>query len=325
MQSVASCTPAFRRVTHPLAFARALPLESVAPMLCSTCRLRTLCLPGSMQAAELKSIDELVYTRRRIHPGEHLFHAGDRFDALYAFRSGSFKSYVTTSDGDRRGSPGSRWRETSLGWTRWALDSHTQSRGRARHRRSVHPAVCAFAGAGAVDYPALQHQISRIMSREIVREQRMMTLLGTMTADGKVAEFLLSLSHRFAARGYSSTEFNLRMTRADIASYLGLKIETVSRALSKLRRIGVIRTDFRHVAITNLEDALHDCARRGQCDGGSLNPAGARSAHWADLMVEGSGVGAVASYKPGRASAASRAYYGCFSSSMVTPSTASLS
>ncbi len=99
MQSVASCTLSPHQVTHPLAFVRALPLASVAPTLCSTCRLRTLCLPGSMQAAELKSIDELVYTRRRIHPGEHLFHAGDPFHALYAFRSGFFKSYVITSDG----------------------------------------------------------------------------------------------------------------------------------------------------------------------------------------------------------------------------------
>jgi CRP/FNR family transcriptional regulator len=105
----------------------------------------------------------------------------------------------------------------------------------------------------ACRFPALQHQINRVMGSEIVREQRMMTLLGTMTAEGKVADFLLSLSHRFAARGYSSTEFHLRMTRADIGSYLGLKLETVSRTLSTLRRIGVIRTDFRHVAITNRE------------------------------------------------------------------------
>jgi len=67
--------------------------------LCSTCRLRTLCLPGNVPAPELKPIDELVYTRRRIHPGEHLFHAGESFHALYAFRSGFFKSYVVTSDG----------------------------------------------------------------------------------------------------------------------------------------------------------------------------------------------------------------------------------
>ena len=251
MQSVASCTPAFRGVTHPLAFARALPLGSVAPTLCSTCRLRTLCLPGSMQAAELKSIDELVYTRRRIHPGEHLFHAGDRCDALYAFRSGSFKSYVTTSDG-RTQVTGFPMAGDLAGMDAMGSDTHTQS---LVALDTGEACILPYARLQeqARRYPALQQQISRIMSREIVREQRMMILLGTMTAEGKVADFLLSLSHRFAARGYSSTEFNLRMTRADIGSYLGLKIETVSRTLSKLRRTGVIRTDFRHVAITNRE------------------------------------------------------------------------
>ena len=145
MQSVASCTLSPHQVTYPLAFVRALPLGSVAPTLCSTCRLRTLCLPGSMQAAELKSIDELVYTRRQIHPGEHLFHAGDRCDALYAFRSGSFKSYVTTSDG-RTG-----YRFPDGGRPRWhgcdGLRYAYAEPGRARRRGSVHPAVCAFAGA----------------------------------------------------------------------------------------------------------------------------------------------------------------------------------
>ena len=251
MQSVASCTPAFRGVTHPLALARALPLESVAPTLCSTCRLRTLCLPGSMQAAELKSIDELVYTRRRIHPGEHLFHAGDRCDALYAFRSGSFKSYVTTSDG-RTQVTGFPMAGDLAGMDAMGSDTHTQS---LVALDTGEACILPYARLQeeARRYPALQQQISRIMSREIVREQRMMILLGTMTAEGRVSDFLLSLSYRFAARGYSSTEFNLRMTGADIGSYLGLTPETVSRTLSKLRRTGVIRTDLRHVAITNRE------------------------------------------------------------------------
>lgn len=251
MQSVANASPTPHGVIRPLPFPRSLPLEPVAPKLCSTCRLRTLCLPGSMEAAELKSIDELVYTRRRIHPGEHLFHAGDRCDALYAFRSGSFKSYVTTSDG-RAQVTGFPMAGDLAGMDAMGSETHTQS------------LVALDAGEACIlpyarlqeqarRYPALQQQISRIMSREIVREQRMMTLLGTMRAEGKVADFLLSLSHRLAARGYSSTEFNLRMTRTDIGSYLGLTIETISRTLSKLQRIGVIRMAFRHVAITNRE------------------------------------------------------------------------
>ena len=252
MQSVASCTLSPHQVTYPLAFVRARPLASVAPTLCSTCRLRTLCLPGSMQAAELKSIDELVYTRRRIHPGEHLFHAGDPFHALYAFRSGFFKSYVITSDGQTQVT-GFPMAGDLAGMDGMGSERHTQSVVALDTGEVCILPYARLQRAGAVDYPALQQQINRIMSREIVREQRMMTLLGTMTAEGKVADFLLSLSRRFAERGYSSTEFNLRMMRADIGSYLGLKIETVSRTLSKLHRIGVIRTDFRHVAITNRE------------------------------------------------------------------------
>ena len=251
MQSVANCTPTPHGVIRPLAFARSVPLEPVAPTLCSTCRLRTLCLPGSMQAAELKSIDELVYTRRRIHRGEHLFHAGDRFESLYAFRSGSFKSYVTTSDG-RTQVTGFPMAGDLAGMDAIGSETHTQS---LVALDTGEACILPYARLQeqARRYPALQQQVSRIMSREIVREQRMMTLLGTMAAEGKVADFLLSVAHRLAARGYSSTEFNLWMTRADIGSYLGLKIETVSRTLSKLRRTGAIRTDFRHVAITNRE------------------------------------------------------------------------
>jgi CRP/FNR family transcriptional regulator len=88
-------------------------------------------------------------------------------------------------------------------------------------------------------FPRLQHQISRIMSREIVREQKLMTSLGTMEGEAKVANFLLSLASRLAARGYSSTEFNLRMSRSEIGSYLGLTLETVSRIVSKLQRLGL--------------------------------------------------------------------------------------
>jgi CRP/FNR family transcriptional regulator len=251
MQSVASCTPTPHGVTRPLAFARSLPLEPVAPKLCSTCRLRTLCLPGNLPASELKPIDELVSTRRRVQRDDHLFRAGDPFRALYAFRSGFFKSYVVTSDG-RTQVTGFPMAGDLAGMDAMGSDTHTESLV-ALDTGEVCILPYARLQEQASRHPALQRQISRIMSRELVREQRMMTLLGTMSAEAKVADFLLSLSHRFAARGYSSTEFNLRMRRADIGSYLGLKLETVSRALSKLRRIGVIRTDVRHVAITNRE------------------------------------------------------------------------
>ena len=251
MQSVASCTPAPHGVIRPLAFARSVPLEPLAPKLCSTCRLRTLCLPGNLPATELKPIDGLVLTRRKVQRDEHLFRAGDPFHALYAFRSGFFKSYVVTSDG-RSQVTGFPMAGDLVGMDAMGSDTHTEN---VVALDTGEACILPYARLREVAsrFPGLQHRIDRVMGSEIVREQRMITLLGTMTAEGKVADFLLSLSDRFAARGYSSTEFNLRMTRAEIGSYLGLKLETVSRTMSRLHRIGVIRTDSRHVEIRNLE------------------------------------------------------------------------
>jgi CRP/FNR family transcriptional regulator, anaerobic regulatory protein len=241
-----------RPVARPLTFTRALPAEpAFGPTLCSTCRLRRLCLPGSMQTEDTKVVDELVYTRRRLHSGEHLFRAGDRFESLYAFRAGSFKSYLVTRDG-RTQVTGFPMSGDLAGMDGMGSGTHTQSLVALETGEA-----CILPYARLQDLsrrlPALQHQVNRVMSCEIVRQQRVMTVLATLPAEAKVADFLVSLARRFAARGYSSTEFNLRMTRSDIGSYLGLKFETVSRAFSKLQRTGGIRANSRSVAITNRE------------------------------------------------------------------------
>jgi CRP/FNR family transcriptional regulator len=102
------------------------------------------------------------------------------------------------------------------------------------------------------DAPCLQQQLNRVMSREIIRDQGVMLLLGSMRADERLAAFLLNLSQRFAVRGYSATEFNLRMTRQEIGSYLGLKLETVSRAFSGFHRRRLIEVRQRNVRIIDL-------------------------------------------------------------------------
>ena len=100
--------------------------------------------------------------------------------------------------------------------------------------------------------PALAHQVHRMMSREIVREQGQVALLGNMRADARLAAFLLELSEKFAARGYSATDFHLRMTRDDIGSYLGVTLETISRALSRLQEQGLITAKLRTIAIVDV-------------------------------------------------------------------------
>jgi CRP/FNR family transcriptional regulator len=98
----------------------------------------------------------------------------------------------------------------------------------------------------------VQQAVSRLMSREIVREHGLMTLLGSMSAEERIAAFLLNVSQRMKARGYSPTEFHLRMSRAEIGSYLGMKLETVSRTLSGLQQQGLLEVDKKHVRIVDM-------------------------------------------------------------------------
>jgi CRP/FNR family transcriptional regulator len=107
----------------------------------------------------------------------------------------------------------------------------------------------------------LQRQFNKFMSREIVREQSIMMLLGSMRAEERLAAFLLNLSQRMQLRGYSASEFNLRMTREEIGSYLGLKLETVSRAFSKFQDEGLLTVHQKHIQILD-PDALRTLVGR---------------------------------------------------------------
>jgi CRP/FNR family transcriptional regulator len=238
---------------RPVTFTKPRPRAELSrcPTLCSTCSLKSVCVPCGMRIEDLPELDALIYTRRRIKRGEHVYRAGEPFHALYAFRAGFFKSYVVTKDGKTHVT-GFPMAGDMTGMDGVGTEHHSQSVVALEDGE-----VCVVPYAHLQEMsgrlPQLQHQIIRMMSREIVREQDLMTLLGSMRAEAKVAEFLLSLSRRFAARGYSSTEFNLRMTREEIGSYLGLKLETVSRILSKMQELGVIRANLRYVAIVDAE------------------------------------------------------------------------
>ena len=217
---------------------------------CSTCNLRELCLPVGMTRDELETLDELVYTRRRIKRGESLFRCGDAFQSLYAIRSGFFKSRVATADGRDQVS-GFQMAGELLGIDGIGSDTH--------HCDAValeDSEVCAIPYARleelARSFPPLQHHFHKVMSREIVRDHGVMLLLGSMRAEERLAAFLLNLSQRFTARGFSASEFILRMTREEIGSYLGLKLETVSRAFSKFQDDGLVSVQQKHIRIADI-------------------------------------------------------------------------
>ena len=211
------------------------------PTRCSTCNLRELCLPCGL-GAESALLGNLEFTRKRVKRGEILYRAGGAFDAIYAVRTGFFKSSVLLEDG-RDQVTGFHMAGEIVGMDGIASGSHV-----ADVVALEDSEVCIIPYA-RLEEPGLQRQLHKVMSRELVRDQGVMTLLGTMRAEERLAAFLLNLAQRFLARGFSSTEFHLRMTRDEIGSYLGLSLETVSRLFSRFQDDGHIAVQQKHIRI----------------------------------------------------------------------------
>lgn len=218
---------------------------------CSSCTMRDICMPPGLDAHAYEKIDAVICTSKRVMRGEALYRAGTPFTNLYAVRVGSMKTVTTLADGleqitrfDLTGD--------ALGFDGVYNDVHTCDA--IALENSV---VCI------IPFPLLellcrevrvmQRHVHKMMSGEIVRESGQMLMLSTMRAEQRVAAFLLSISQRMKVRGYSASEFNLRMTREELASYLGMKIETVSRSFSRLQREALIDVHGRLVHILDMD------------------------------------------------------------------------
>jgi CRP/FNR family transcriptional regulator len=180
---------------------------------CAACSMHQLCLPMGLEDADIVRLDQIIGRRRRLARDERLYQVGEPFRNLYAVRFGHFKTFQINAAGEVCEIPFVRLEELF----------------------------------GEV--PALLRHFHRIMSQEITREQNVMLLLGNMRAEQRFAVFLVNLSARYAARGYSSTQFQLRMSREDIGNYLGLTIESISRLLSRFKKQGWLAIDKREVTL----------------------------------------------------------------------------
>ncbi|MFC5520979.1 fumarate/nitrate reduction transcriptional regulator Fnr [Polaromonas jejuensis] len=218
---------------------------------CSNCNLRELCMPVGLNAEELSRVDELVATRRSIKRGMSLFHNGEKFTSLYAIRTGFFKTSVTAEDG-RDQVTGFQMAGEIIGLDGIVNDRHTCD---AIALEDAEVCVMPFDRIEEIsrEVNALQHHVHKIMSREIVRDHGVMLLLGSMRAEERLAAFLLNLVQRLQARGFSRSELVLRMTREEIGSYLGMKLETVSRTFSKFADDGLVEVKQRHIQIRDAE------------------------------------------------------------------------
>ncbi|TWO72723.1 fumarate/nitrate reduction transcriptional regulator Fnr [Caenimonas sedimenti] len=223
--------------------------EAPTSVACSNCSLRELCMPAGLAPGELARIDELVATRRKVRRGTALFQAGEPFTSLYAVRTGFFKTCVASGDG-RGQVTGFQMAGEIIGLDGIVNDRHTCE---AVALEDAEVCVMPFDRIAelAREVGALQHHLHRVMSREIVREHGVMLLLGTMNAEERLAAFLLNLAQRLHARGFSSSELVLRMTRQEIGNFLGLKLETVSRTFSRFAEQGLLEVRHRQVRIAD--------------------------------------------------------------------------
>ena len=227
---------------------------------CKHCSLHDLCLPLGITDSDLDALESLIKPRRPVQRNEHLYRAGDRLGSIYAVRSGSIKTYTLTNDG-REQITGFHLPGELIGLDAINDNAHPCS-AKALETSSVCELPFDQLEALAMRLPGLQHQLFRIMSREIKSDEQFMMLLGKKNADERLASFLVGLSARFQERGYSANEFNLSMSRNDIANYLGLAVETVSRLFSRLQSEGIIDVDRKLIQITDLP-ALHKIAGVG--------------------------------------------------------------
>jgi CRP/FNR family transcriptional regulator len=220
---------------------------------CSNCNLRELCMPMGLSEQELLRVDELVAVRRTVKRGASLFHNGEKFTSLYAIRTGFFKTTVNTEDG-RDQVTGFQMAGEIIGLDGIVNELHTCD---AIALEDAEVCVLPFDRIEEIsrEINSLQRHVHKIMSREIVREHGVMLLLGSMRAEERLAAFLLNLVQRLQARGFSKSELILRMTREEIGSYLGMKLETVSRTFSKFADDGKVEVKQRHIHICDA-DAL---------------------------------------------------------------------
>ncbi|MFG1497115.1 fumarate/nitrate reduction transcriptional regulator Fnr [Saccharospirillum sp. HFRX-1] len=232
---------------------------------CSNCSLHPLCLPLSLKTSEMDKLDAIIRRGRPIKKGELLFAQGEPFNSVFAVRTGTVKTYTLTQEGDEQ-ITGFHLASELVG-----LDAYDSPVYPATARALETTNVCEIPvdrlDALSGQLPELRRQLLRLMGRELREDQQMMLLLSKKSAEERIASFLLNLAARFRRRGYSGTQFRLTMARSDIANYLGMAVETVSRVFTRFQRQGILAdsSSARDIEIVDLT-ALTQMASLADCE-----------------------------------------------------------
>jgi len=220
-------------------------------VVCKDCSLQQLCLPKSIEEEDIDQLERIIERKLPLKRGTHLFKEGDSFKSIYVVRAGSLKSYSSTIDGQEQ-ITGFHLPGELIGLEAIGKGFHPCS---AKTLETSSVCELPFTDLESLSHqlPSLQQQLLKLMSNEILEDQELMLLLGKKTAEARLAAYLLSISERFKQRGFSSSEFYLSMSRNDIASYLGLAVETVSRMFTRFQEEGLIDAERKHIILNDKE------------------------------------------------------------------------
>ena len=225
-----------------------------SPNKCSTCVLGQFCLPVGLSSDDINKIDTLVTERVRLKKGDSLYRQGDELTAVYGIKFGTLKTEYALPDGREQITgfhlPGEMLGLDGIG------ENHYQSNAVALEDSEACVVRFSDFESLARQIPSLQHQFHKILSRELTQDQRHLLSLGSLRAEERLASFLLNLSDRLAVRGYSPTEYHLRMSREEIGSYLGIQLETVSRLFSRFTESGLIQIKQRHIKLIDMDGLI---------------------------------------------------------------------
>ncbi|MDF1588227.1 MAG: fumarate/nitrate reduction transcriptional regulator Fnr [Gammaproteobacteria bacterium] len=224
-------------------------IEPEHRVACQDCSLFRLCLPLGLQNSDLAQLDTIIKRSQSYKRAHTLFSTDNEFKSLYVVRSGSFKTTISAVNG-REQVTGFYFPGEFIG-----LDAIHQQSYQSNAKALETSSVCELPFENLQEIgkkmPQLQIQLLTRLSKELSSDKNLMLLLGKKTADEKIATFLLSLSKRFQDRGFSATEFQLTMSRSDIANHLGLAVETVSRVMSRFQEDGLIVINGKAISLRN--------------------------------------------------------------------------
>lgn len=226
-------------------------IEEAHNVACEDCSLYRLCLPLGLHSNDIAQLEKIIKRSQSYKRGLSLFAPNNKFTSLYVVRSGSFKTTISTNNG-RDQVTGFYFPGEFIG-----LDAihqeHYQSTAKALESSSVCELPFDRLQDLGKEMPQLQIQLLTRVSKELAGDKGLMLLLGKKTAEEKLATFLLSLSKRFNERGFSASDFQLSMSRGDIANHLGLAVETISRILSRFQDDDLITITGKAISLRDME------------------------------------------------------------------------